>query len=240
MVRSVLVLVLLVLALPCQAQTDGRTQMPVSGRLLWGSKMTFDNEPCCTTSEGVGPADKTEVAVPGRAFRDGTILRLKLEDKRTVKITDCDDQDACEADRFRTHRLAAWWPTLQYYVVKVNLWESSMAYLISERDGRTTRVAAVPLPSPDNRFAVASESSVKNGDGVTELIDMRVDPPVTFEPAAKCLSDAGIITVGTAFKWIDNTHVLFTAAQSTNEKRRSLTLRISDEKNDKAQWECGS
>jgi hypothetical protein len=239
MVRAVLILVLLILALPCQAQTEERTAMPEKGRLLWGSKMTFDSEPCCTTSSAAA-TDKTEAAAPGRAFRDGTILRLKLQDNRTLKITDCDDQDACEADRFRTHRLAAWWPALQYYVVKVKLWETSMAYLISEHDGRTTRVSAVPVLSPDQHFAVASAPALKKGDGVTELVDMRANPPVPFDPAAKCLQDIGVVSVGTALKWTDNSHVAFGDARLTDGKRRSLVLKITDDKNDKAEWECGS
>lgn len=239
MVRAVFVLVLLILALPCQAQTEARTEMPATGRLLWGSKMTFDNEPCCTTSPGA-VIDKAEAAAPGQAFRDGTILRLKLQDNRTLKITDCSDQDACEADRFRTHRLAAWWPALQVYVLRVKLWDTSMAYLISARDGRTTRVAAVPVLSPDQHFAVASAPAVKKGDGVTELIDMRVSPPVPFEPAAKCLQNIGVVSVGTALEWTDDSHVAFRDARLADGKRRSLTLKISDDKNDKAEWECGS
>ena len=244
MLRAVFVVISLVLAMPCHAQTDERTAIPETGRLLWGSKMTFDNQPCCTAPQGVPSADKAEAAVfaaaPGQASRDGPILRLKLEQNRTLKITDCDDQYACEADRFRTHRLSAWWPTLHYYVVYVGLWESGMAYLISERDGRTTRVAAVPILSPDKRFAVASDPSVNNGGGVTELLDMRVSPPAPFAPAAKCLHDIGLITVGTELKWTDNSHVVFSNAQLVGAKRRSLMLTIIDDNNHKAEWECGS
>jgi hypothetical protein len=244
MLRAVFVVVLLFLAVPCNAQTDERTAMPSTGRLLWGSKMTFDNQPCCTAPQDVPSADKSEAAIfaaaPGRAFREGPILKLKLEQNRTLKITDCDDRDACEADRFRTHRLAAWWPTLHYYVVNVSLWESGMAYLISERDGRTTRTSAVPILSPDKRFAVASDPSVNTGGGVTELLDMRVSPPVPFAPAAKCLQDIGLITVGTELKWTDNSHVVFSNAQLTSNRRRSFTLKIADDNNHKAEWECGS
>jgi hypothetical protein len=149
--RIVVAAVGLLATVPCDAQTDNqRTAMPSKG-LLWGSKMTIENQPI----EGSKPIDRSEAAVlatvPGRASRDGPILRLKLQDGRTLKITDCNDQNACEADRFRVHRLAAWWPAQSYYVVNVGLYEDGMAYLIAERDGQTTRVAAPPVLSPSSR-----------------------------------------------------------------------------------------
>src|SRR5258708_17946886 len=139
MLRPVLAVVALLLAAPSQAQTGQHTAMPSAG-LLWGSKMTIEAQPCCTAPKGAKPADQAEAAamaaIPGRAFREGPILRLKLQDNRTLKVTDCDDQAACEADRFRKHRLAAWWPALGY-VVAVRLYQNSMAYLVSARDART-------------------------------------------------------------------------------------------------------
>ena len=160
--------------------------MPSTG-LLWGSKMTIENQPCCTAPKGAKPADPSEAAalaaIPDRAFREGPVLRLKLQDNRTLKVTDCDDQDACEADRFRKHRLAAWWPALGYYVVAVGLYEDSMAYLISERDGRTTQVAALPVLSPSGRRAVALQSNLMSGVELN-VIDLTADPPKVLEVSA--------------------------------------------------------
>src|SRR6266700_6335729 len=109
MLRPVLAVLGLLLAAPTQAQTEQRTAVPSAG-LLWGSKMTIEAQPCCTAPKGAKPADQAEAAamaaVPGRAFREGPILRLKLQENRTLKITDRDDVDACHTDRVRKHRLA--------------------------------------------------------------------------------------------------------------------------------------
>ena len=150
--------------------------------------MTIENEPCCTVPKGAKAADPSEAAplaaAADRAFREGPILRLKLQGNRTLKITDCDDQDACEADRFRKHRLAAWWPALGYYVVNVGLYEDGMAYLISERDGRTTQLAALPVLSPSGHRAVALQSNLMAGVEL-DLVDMTADPPKVTE-VTKC------------------------------------------------------
>ena len=190
MVRPVLVVLALFLAAPSLAQTAERTAIPSKG-LLWGSKMTIENEPCCTVPKGAKAADPSEAtalaAAADRAFREGPILRLKLQGNRTLKITDCDDQDACEADRFRKHRLAAWWPALGYYVVNVGLYEDGMAYLISERDGRTTQLAALPVLSPSGHRAVALQSNLMAGVEL-DVVDMTADPPKVTE----VIDDAGL------------------------------------------------
>src|SRR3981189_2447067 len=119
MLRPVLAVVGLLLAAPTQAQTEQRTAVHAAAGMVGGSKLPIEPQPCATPPKGAKPADQAEAAamaaVPGRAFREGPILRLKLQDNRTLKVTDCDDQDACEADRFRKHRLAAWWPALGYH-----------------------------------------------------------------------------------------------------------------------------
>ncbi len=55
-----------------------------------------------------------------------------------------------------------------------------MAYLISERDGRTTRVTAVPVLSPSGRRAVALTSNLMAGVELN-LIDLSGDPPTVLE-----------------------------------------------------------
>ena len=162
-----------------KAPVTERTALPSKG-LLWGSKMTIESQPCCTPSPGARVADPSDLAViarnADRAAREGPVLRLKLQGGRSLKITDCDDETACEADRFRKHRLVAWWPSLGYYVVGVGLYEEGLAYLISEKDGRTTLVAAPPVLSPSGHTAVALVSNLMAGVDLN-IIDLTVEPP---------------------------------------------------------------
>jgi hypothetical protein len=241
MLRPVLAVVALLLAAPSQAQTGQRTAVPSTG-LLWGSKMTVENQPCCTAPQGARSADRSEAAVlatvPERAFRDGPILKLKLQENRTLKITDCDDQSACEADRFRKHRLTTWWPALGYYVVTVGLYEDSMAYLISERDGRTTHVAAPPVLSPSARRAVALQSNLMSGVDLN-VIDMTTDPPKVLEvstmPACAGAGQNSLLRPKPV--WIDDSRVRFAGVspQPGDNPDTKQLLRIGD---GTAEWEC--
>ena len=169
LIAPALAAVVLGLVTPSHAQTDKneRTATPSKG-LLWGSKMTLESEACCAALPGAKQPDRAEAAVlvtiPDRALRDGPILKLKLQGGRTLKITDCDVEDACEAERFRTHRLAAWWPALGTYVVNVKLYQGGLAYLVSERTGQTTNVVAAPVLSPSGRRALALRGDGSAGD----------------------------------------------------------------------------
>lgn len=241
MLRPAFVAAALFMAVPCHAQTDERTAVPSKG-LLWGSKMTIENAPCCAASPGSKPAERSEAAamaaIPGRASRDGPVLRLQLRDKRTLKITDCDDEGACEADRFRTHRLAAWWPALGYYVVKVNLYEDNMAYLVSERDGRTTRVAAVPVLSPSAHRAVALQSNLMNGVTL-DVIDLAAEPPNVLEvskmPACAGAGPNSFLRPNPV--WVDDGHVRFegVSPQPGDNPDTKQLLRIGA---GAPQWQC--
>ena len=241
MLRPVLAVVALLLAAPSQAQTGQRTAVPSAG-LLWGSKMTIEAQPCCTAPKGARPADQAEAAVmaavPGRAFREGPVLRLKLQDNRTLKVTDCDDQDACEADRFRKHRLAAWWPTHRYYVVTVGLYEDSMAYLISERDGRTTRVAAPPVLSPSARHALALLSNLMSGVDLN-VVDMTADPPKVLEVSTMptCAGAGPNSFPRPKPVWIDDSHVRFegVSPQPGDNPNTKQLLRIGA---GTPEWDC--
>jgi hypothetical protein len=241
MLRPALAVVVLLLAVPSQAQTDQRTAVP-STALLWGSKMTIEAQPCCAVTKGAKAADQAEaaamVAVSDRAFRDGPILRLKLQGNRTLKITDCDDQSACEADRFRKHRLAAWWPALGYYVVAVGLYEDSMAYLISERDGRTTQLAALPVLSPAGRRAVALQSNLMSGVELN-VIDMTADPPKVLEVSTMpaCAGAGPNSFLRPKPVWVDESHVRFegVSPQPGDNPNTKQLLRIGD---GTTEWEC--
>jgi hypothetical protein len=241
MLRPVVAVLALLLAAPSQAQTGERTAMPSTG-LLWGSKMTIENQPCCTAPKGAKPADPSEAAalaaIPDRAFREGPVLKLKLQGNRTLKITDCDDQDACEADRFRKHRLAAWWPALGYYVVAVGLYEDSMAYLISERDGRTTQVAALPVLSPSGHRAVALQSNLMSGVELN-VIDMTADPPKVLEVSTMpaCAGAGQNSFLRPKPVWIDDSHVRFegVSPQPGDNPNTKQLLRIGD---GTTEWQC--
>lgn len=229
-------------ASPSQAQPDQqpRTAVPSKG-LLFGSKMTVENEPCCAQRPQT-KADPKEAAVLAaardRAHRDGVILRLRLQNDRTLKITDCDDQTACEADRFRRHRLAAWWPSLGYYVVDIGLYEEGMAYLISEKDGRTTRLAAVPVLSPSGRRAVALVSNLMQGVDL-ELIDLSVQPPrVTTVPEMPACTGAGPNSfVRPKPVWVDDAQVRFDgkSPQPGDNPNTKQLLKMID---GRPQWQC--
>ncbi|MFZ5778597.1 MAG: hypothetical protein ACOY4R_00130 [Pseudomonadota bacterium] len=228
LIPPLLIAALLSLAAPSLAQTDKpaeRTALPSKG-LLWGSKMTLESEACCTALPGAKLPDRTEAAVlaklADRAQRDGPILKLRLQGGRTLKITDCDVEDACEAERFRTHRLAAWWPASGYYVVKVNLYQGGFAYLVSERTGRTTRVVAVPVPSPSGSRAVAM------GEDELEIIDLSGESPsiVTVTEGPRC-GGASEASLGKPV-WIDDSRIRF-------EGLKRATLHVGA---GKADWQC--
>ena len=177
-------------------------------------------------------------AAADRAFREGPILRLKLQGNRTLKITDCDDQAACEADRFRKHRLAAWWPALGYYVVNVGLYEDGMAYLIAERDGRTTQLAALPVLSPSGHRAVALQSNLMNGVELN-VVDMTADPPKVLEVSTMpaCAGAGPNSFLRPKPVWIDDSSVRFegVSPQPGDDPKTKQLLRIGD---GATEWQC--
>lgn len=241
---AALATVVLVFATPSHAQTERqneRTALPSKG-LLWGSKMTVEAQPCCAPIPGAKPVDHSDTVVlskvPDRASRDGAILRLKLQDGRTLKITDCNDVTACEAERFRVHRLAAWWPSQRLYVVNVGLYEDGMAYLISERDGRTTRVTAVPVLSPSGRRAVALTSNLMAGVELN-VIDLSGDPPTVLEVSEMpaCAGADANAFLRPKPVWIDDSQVRFegVSPQPGDKPNTKQLLRLGA---GSPKWEC--
>ena len=235
--------VALLLTTATQAQTPDvppQWTLPVAG-FLNGSKAEIENSACCGPSRGapVQMSDATVMAtVSGMASRDGGVLRLKLEGNRTFKLTDCVEQPACDGEKLHWHRLVAWWPKHRTYVVAVGLYEASVAYLISARDGRALVVTAPPVLSPSGRTAVALVSDLMNGIDL-EVIDLSRDPPtvakVTAMPTCPGFSDSSMLRPKPV--WIDETHVRFegvSPAPGDNPNNKQL-LRIVD---GKAAWEC--
>jgi hypothetical protein len=233
----------LLFATPSFAQDGdgmGQTAIPSKG-LLWGSKMTLETQPCCAAPNGKLP-DKAEAAMlsklAGHAFRDDTILRLEIEGGRNLKITDCADETACEADRFRSHRLVGWWPALRYYVVNVPLFEASTAFLISEKDGRTTQVASPPILSPSGQHAVALQSDLMNGMTL-QVIDLTATPPKVTEvsdmPTCKGFGPDSFLRPTPV--WADDSHVRFdgVSPQPGDNATNKQLLKITGAK---PAWEC--
>lgn len=238
-----IVVTLLLGASPAFAQhlkDADRTALPSKG-LLWGSKMTVEAQPCCAKPNGKLP-DAAETAMlkqlAGHAWRDGTILKLELDGGRSLKITDCDDENACEADRFRRHRLVGWWPASRLYVVNVPLYEGSLTYLISAKDGRTTQVTAPPILSPSGQQAVALQSNLMTGV-ILETIDLTVSPPKVTEieamPTCKGFGKDSFLRPKPV--WVDDTHVRFdgVSPQPGDNPNNKQLLRIGG---GKPAWEC--
>ena len=232
----------LLATLPSQAQTPDmppQWTLPLAG-FVNGSKAEIENAACCGASRGA-PVRNSDAAVlatlPGMASRDGGVLKLKLAGNRSFRLTDCAGQ-ACAADDTRIHRLVAWWPNQRYYIVAVGLYEESVAYLVSERDGRTLVVTAPPVLSPSGRAAVALVSNLMSGVDL-ELIDLGRDPPtvakVTATPSCPGFSESSMLRPKPV--WIDESHVRFegVSPQPGDNPNTKQLLRIVD---GKAAWEC--
>jgi hypothetical protein len=241
--RCAIAAAILLATLPSQAQTpDVPPQWTLpTARFLNGSEAEIENKLCCGASRGalVEMTDTQVLAtVPGAASREGDVLRLKLAGERTFKLTDCVKQPACDGEKLRMHRLAAWWPKHRYYVVAVWLYEASVTYLVSERDGRALVVTAPPVLSPSGRTAVALVSNLMSGVDL-ELIDLSRDPPtvakVATTPGCPGWSDSTMLRPKPV--WIDDTHVRFegVSPQPGDNPNTKQQLRIVD---GKAAWEC--
>ena len=242
--RSIVVTTLiLLLAAPSHAQGNKdpeRTAQPSKG-FVWGSKMTVEALPCCASPNGKLP-DKDEAAVlaklAGHAWRDKDILKLELEAGRSLKITDCDDETACEADRFRKHRLVAWLPASRLYVVNVPLYEGSLAYLIAEKGGLTTQVAAPPVLSPSGHHGIALQSNLMTGVTLN-VIDMTTTPPKVTEVSAMptCAGAGPNSFLRPKPVWVDDSHVRFegVSPQPGDNPGTKQLLRTGA---GTAEWEC--
>jgi hypothetical protein len=209
-----LVAAALFIAATASAQTtnwDERTAMP-STLPLWGSNVVIDNTPCCEELSKL-PLKAGEDAtiletMRDRAFRNGSLLVLKLEGNRSLKIVDCDDQCARGGEKFRIHELAAWWPKQRYYVVDVGLSEGRQTFLISERDGRGSRVFAPPVLSPSGRYGIAWDPSPAYGNGL-QLIDMTADPPTMLDVKSVpvCPGTKQQYSLRPTPVWTDDSHI---------------------------------
>jgi hypothetical protein len=228
-------------ALHAQPTDDTPTwALPKDGQLN-GSTAEIENKPCCAPGSGgaVKNSDSAVVAtVPGMASRDGGVLSLKLADNRTFRLTDCTGSPACDDYRFRLHRLAAWWPGQRLYVVSVQLIEGGVAYLVSERDGRTLETTAPPVLSPSGRAAVALTSDQMSGVEL-ELIDLSRNPPTLtkIEEFPACAGADPNAFLRPKPVWVDDTHVRF-EGKSPNPDDKPGTKQLLKIVGGKAAWEC--
>jgi len=241
--RLILAVAGLLAAVSVKAQTPDATPqwtLPAAG-LLNGSKAEIESKLCCGASSGeaVRGSDRSVLAAAsGMASRDGKILNLKLADRQTFKLTDCDGPPACTEDDIRVHRLVAWWPKHRLYVVSVGMYEDTAAYLVSERDGRALVVTAPPALSPSGRMAVALVSNLMAGVDL-EVIDLSRDPPtvakVTDMPRCPGFTDSSMLRPKPV--WIDESHVRFdgVSPQPGDNPNTKQLLRIVD---GNAAWEC--
>src|SRR4051812_37567155 len=127
---------------------------PGPSTLLWGSRINIDNNSCCGDRQTPSEEEARLIeSLRDRASRDGPVLSLSLAGKRAIRLVDSNTH--CADDMCRAHKLTAYWPAQGYYVVEVTLFEGRQAYLISEREGRTTLVFAPPVLSPSGRYAIA-------------------------------------------------------------------------------------
>ncbi|KAF0105021.1 MAG: hypothetical protein FD144_930 [Rhodospirillaceae bacterium] len=220
------------------AQLTGYTA-PAGQTLPWGSTVVVSlDETWKDVRRSAQPGSDTEPALAkfsNRASREGSVLYLRLEGDRVLKIF---NEGVC--DGFATclhHYLRDRWPRLHYYVVEFTHGENGWAYLIRESDGLVIRVAHTPVLSPNSRYAIASNPGI---DGRTELLDMRPDPPTIhpIDAPSSCPGQIGFITLGSNPVWIDNSRVMFDDAwvMFKNDTRKvRLTLQIVD---GQPQWQC--
>lgn len=238
---ALLVLLAMLGATESGAQVSPPREGYPGNALAWGSTIAIGRGSWSDRHVVARPAKDPEPAIAkfkDRAARDGDVLRLRLEGDRVLKIFDegrCAGFDTC-----LHHRLSDWLPGLRFYVVDVTHGEGSWVYLIRESDGLVMAVAASPVLSPDGRYAIASDSSVANGGGQTELLDMRTDPPTIFpiDAPSSCPGQTGFITLGGNPAWLDNSSVVFNSADvgfKDGWRKVRLTLRIVDRK---PEWEC--
>jgi len=213
-----------------------------SGGQLNGSKAVIENGPCCEANRGtatISNSDATTLAsLTGMASRDGHVLRLKLEGNRSLKLTDCNEQSGCDGDTTRIHRLVAWWPRHRLYVVAVGLYEESVAYLVSDHDGRTLSVTAPPVLSPSGRQAVALVSNLVSGVDL-EIIDLSRDrPTVTKVTTMPDCSGAGPNSFLRPIPvWTDDTHVTF-EGESPLPEDKSNAKQLLKVGGGEGEWQC--
>jgi len=175
-----------------------------------------------------------------RAYRNGIVLQLKLDNDRSLKLIDetnlgntCDGYAGC-----RKHRLLGYWPKHRQYVVDVDLWEGGDTYLVSARDGRLLRVGSPPILSPSGEYAIGVDNSIAYPNGGLELIDLRKHPPTGIRLPAlpSCSGAKPQLWLRPDPRWLDETRIIFEGSPiAPIDPDAKQVLRIVD---GKPEWEC--
>jgi hypothetical protein len=239
--RSVLAMVLAATTSSVHAQETG-----VLPPFITSSIAVVVKEKCCDWQSQHVPvpdsADREALEkLRDRAYRNGIILQLKLDNDRSLKLIDetnlgntCDGYDGC-----RKHRLTGYWPKQRQYIVEVDLWEGGNTYLVSARDGRLLRVGSPPILSPSGEYAIAIDNSIAYPNGGLELIDLRKDPPtgmrlpdLSSRPWTKPQ-----LWLRPNPRWLDDTRIIFEGSLDPVQFDPDVKhiLRIVD---GKPEWEC--
>ena len=226
------------------AQAQDSTQqwtLPASG-VLHGSKAVVENQPCC------GPSRNTKVTNPdaatlaklgaARPSRDGRKLTLKLADNRSLSSPTAMTRAVVRPTTRASTDWWSWWPQHQIYVVAVGLYEESVAYLVSERDGRTLVVTAPPVLSPSGRKAVALVSNLMSGVDL-EVIDLDRSPPTVSKITTMpdCSGAGPNSFLRPIPVWTDESHVTF-EGESPLPEDKSNAKQLLRVEGGKGQWEC--
>lgn len=238
--RSLLALVLAAATSGALAQETG-----VLPPFITSSIAVVVKEKCCEWQGQHVPvpdsADREALEkLRNRAYRNGIVLQLKLDNDRSSKLIDetnlghtCDGYDGC-----RRHRLIGYWPRQRQYVVDVDLWEGGDTYLVSARDGRLLRVGSPPILSPSGEYAIGVDNSIAYPNGGLELIDLRKDPPtgVRLPALPSCPGAKPQLWLRPDPRWLDETRIIFEGSPiAPIDPDAKQVLRIVD---GKPEWEC--
>ena len=123
----------------------------------------------------------------GRVERSGDVLRLKLEDGKTKELAS--NKKACEehdTSQCLVQRLAAYLPTQQFYIVDVEIYESSRTAVVNARTGEEAILHTAPHFSPDGRWFVAADESADHDVAIWVTIP---HPNLSFGPYQVFLHD---------------------------------------------------
>ena len=176
-----------------------------------------------------------------RAYRNGIVLQLKLDNDRSLKFIDntivgesCEGYDGC-----RKHRLIGYWPSHRQYIVEVALWEGLEVYLASARDGRLLPVGSPPLLSPSGKYAIGVDNSIGYPNGGLELIDLRQATPIGIRLPGlpSCPGTGQEYGLRSNPVWLDDSRGGFQGESPfpNDDPNAKQILRIVD---GKPEWEC--
>lgn len=114
----------------------------------------------------------------GLATREGDVLRLNLESGKTKTLADLNK--GCDPFKCLAFHLAAFYPSLQSFLVEAISYECGHYELISRRSGSVVKISASAIPelSPNGKYLV----SVDQSDACDRAYDLAIwstntDPP---------------------------------------------------------------